>query len=565
MAKKAATPRTTTTRKSPAKVQNTTQSFMPSEIKNESQRMIQNGLSEALMGDNWGAPGFGAQLSQVDTLFKNNRWYLISNMRQLLSEIYVEHGLVQTIVDVPVDDGMRGGVEIKSKQLSEDQITEIHVSIERDEILTIVGQALKWNRLFGGSAVIIMTDQDPMTPLNVEALTQDSPLSFRAVDMWELFSDRQGTYGDGSDTDVFETQSEFYQYYSVKLHKSRVLIMRGLTPPSFVRPRLRGWGFSIVESLVRSINQYLKSTNLTFEVLDEFKLDIFKIKNLTNSLMSPNGEQLIRKRVQLANQQKNFQNALTMDSEDDYVQKQLTFAGLAEAQQGIRLQVASDMRMPLSRIFGISAQGFNSGEDDIENYNGMVESQVREKSKYDILRVVELMCQKKYGFIPDDLMINFKPLRVLSATDEETVKTQKFTRALQAKQAGELSVKEFRDICNRGNLLDIQLDTDDNTLSEMEADDTGADGVGDNAEVDESKIDFNKEKTKNSVAFDKAAFIADGGPGQMDLWKKRLYDDPSSLDQGMFAKAKAESQKAFGKDVWQFILWCYQQQGGKLK
>ena len=50
--------------------------------------------------------------------------------------------------------------------------------------------------------------------------------------------------------------------------------MKGLTAPSFLRPRLRGWGFSVVEKLVRSINQYIKATDLGFEVLDEFKLDV---------------------------------------------------------------------------------------------------------------------------------------------------------------------------------------------------------------------------------------------------------------------------------------------------
>jgi hypothetical protein len=243
--------------------------------------------------------------------------------------------------------------------------------------------------------------------------------------------------------------------------------LKGITAPSFIRPRLRGWGFSVVEALIRSINQYLKATDLSFEVLDEFKLDIFKVKNLVNTLLSPNGDQEVRKRVALANWQKNYQNAMVMDSEDDYVQKQLSFAGLAEAMGQIRMQVASDMRMPLTKLFGISATGFNSGEDDIEVYNSMVESQVRNKIKYIILRVCEIKCQKLFGFIPDDLSVAFKPLRVLSAEQEETVKTQKFTRLIQAKERGEINTLEFRDACNKGNLFDITLDTDVGTLDAL--------------------------------------------------------------------------------------------------
>lgn len=424
----------------------------PQEIHNEANRMVSNGLSEAIMGFNPG--GFGTELNQVNTLFKNNRWYLVSNMRQLLSEIYVEHGLVQTIVDVPVDDGLRGGVEIKTKQLKEEEIQDLQASIERDNDIGQVGQALKWNRLFGGAAVIIMTDQDCETPLDVSAIREDSPLEFCPVDMWELFWDKQNTEDSNQNQDF-----EFYSYYGKKIHKSRVMKMKGLTAPSFIRPRLRGWGFSVVEALVNSINQYLKANNLVFEVLDEFKIDVYKIKNLTSTLMSPQGTQKVKDRIGLANFQKNFQNAITMDGEDDFIQKELSFAGIADTMTGIRMQVASDMRMPLTKLFGISAAGFSSGQDDIENYNSMVESQIRTKSKFDILRIIELKCQKMFGMIPSDLSIAFKPLRVLSAEQEEDVKTQKFTRLLQARQAGEISSLEFKDACNKDNLLSIQLDT----------------------------------------------------------------------------------------------------------
>src|SRR6185437_8474209 len=199
-----------------------------------------NGLGEAVGFQSWGYNGLpnGVQLSQVNTLFNNNRWYLVSNMRQLLSELYVEHGLIQAIVNTPVDDGLRGGIEISSKQLDEKEVQHLQTTIKRQKDLITVGRGSKWNRLFGGGGVIILTNQDPMTPLDVEAITEDSPLEFRAVDLWELFWDRQGAngYNPAIQSEVFE----YYSYYGTKLHKSRVLKMEGLIAPSFIRPRLRG-------------------------------------------------------------------------------------------------------------------------------------------------------------------------------------------------------------------------------------------------------------------------------------------------------------------------------------
>jgi phage-related protein (TIGR01555 family) len=440
-------------------------------VKNDNDTAIKNeaGFMQGL-NESFDPTSVSNQLSQADTLFRANRWYLVSNMRQLLSEIYVEIGLVQTLVDVPVNDGLRGGVKFNSKQLDEEDIKKLTVKMDREQDLDVAGEAAKWNRLFGGAGIVIITEQEPELPLNAEAL-KNGKLEFRAVDMWELFWSKQDTSDYAAVIDAKEILSPaHYDYYGVQLDHTRVMKLTGIKPPSFVRPRLRGWGVSIVEALIRSINQYLKATNLSFEVLDEFKLDIFKIKNLANTLATKQGAESVRQRVQLANYQKNYQNALTMDSEDDYIQKQLSFAGIAEAMSGIRLQIASDMRMPLTKIFGISASGFSSGEDDIENYNAMVESQVRGKLKWNILRMAELRCVQLFGFVPDDLDLEFKPLRVLGAEAEENVKTQKFNRVLQAKQAGLITSEEFRDAVNRDNLVPIQLANDPMLIDELETD-----------------------------------------------------------------------------------------------
>jgi hypothetical protein len=542
-----------------------------------------------------GVPGT-EQLSNVGTIFKSLRWYLVSNFRQVLSEAYVEIGLIQTLVDVPVDDAFRGGVEITSKQLDEDQIEDLQSALDFDDDLIEAAQAAKWNRLFGGAGIIIITDQDPSTPLDMDAIDKDTPLTFRAVDMWELYSDRQNTEGYGPNLEDEET--EFYSYYGVELHHSRVLRLNGLTAPSFIRPRLRGWGFSITEKLVRSLNQYLKSNNLGYEVLDEFKLDVYKIKNLTDSLLSSDGAEKIRQRVQLANWQKNYQNAVVMDSEDDFDHKQLSFSGLAETMTGIRMQIASDMRMPLTKLFGISAAGFNSGEDDIEVYNGMVESEVRTKVKWHVITMIRIKCQKLYGFVPDDLKITFKPLRVMNSEQEENVKNGKFTRLLQAKERGEITRFEFREGCNKDKLLPITLD---NAGEELNPDDPDVAGLTEGEDLEQEvptqeggsvsvptpapkgkmppepktandivlKM-FNTAqsleralavKTKNSAAFDRASYAADGGDGWIDKRREEFFKNP--VDSGLWEKARKASQDAFGTEKWQFVVWFYKKHGGK--
>jgi phage-related protein (TIGR01555 family) len=565
---------------------------MSDEKPNVTPATIENGLADAIfpfpqstgLGGGFNPFGFPANqgapwsptISQPTTLFKDLRWFFVSNDRQLLCEAYVEIGLVQTIVDVPVDDGLRGGVTIKSKQLNEDQIEELKISLDRDDDLTVAGMAAKWNRLFGGSGILVLTDQDPATPLDLKRIGPDTPLEFRAADLWELFWDKQNN--EGYDPAIQTQNFTHYNYYGEQVHKSRVMRLKGQTAPSFLRPRLRGWGFSVVEALIRSVNQYLKATDLCFQVLDEFKIDVYKIKNLVNTLLSPQGAQAVQKRIQLGNMQKNYQNALVMDSEDDWDHKQLSFAGIGEIMQQIRMQVAADMRMPMLKLFGTPSQGLNSSdEDSIEVYNSMVESQVRNKLKYDLLRMLEIKCQKLFGMIPDDLVIEFQPLRMLSAEQEQNVKTQKFNRALQAAQAGLIDQLEFREVCNKGNLFDVALDTSDDALTDLadtavEDDDEGDSAPGANRpDTRKARATVGKgenirgigESTKkNSPDFDRRAYEIDGG----DLaHSHHAVENPGKVDEGLWAKAQEASKAAFGNVKWPFVTWYYKHHGGKFE
>ena len=417
---------------------------------------INNTLSSFVSGlgyDNFG----GSQLSQTDTQFKNLRYYMISNMRQLLSQMYVEHGLIQTLCDQPVDDAFRGGVKVDSDQLDEDEIEQLLESVESEGIIQIVAQAFKWNRLYGGAGVLIISGKNHEKELT--ELSEGNKLEFRAVDMWELFYNKQNVAGGYQNiTPLPDSGETEFNYYGNRIHSSHVLILKGKEAPSFLKPRLRGWGMAEPERVVRSLNQYFKNNEVIFELLDEAKIDIYKISGFSSSMASDEATNQIKKRIQLSNETKNILGALVMDTEDEYIQKQMSFSGLGEMLTQIRMSIANDFHMPLTKLFGVSSSGFNSGEDDIENYNSMIDGEVRAKAKPIIINILKLKCQTLFGISPDDLTIEFEPLRVLSADQEETVKGQKYNRYSGMYAQGILTDKEYSELLKKHELLDMETE-----------------------------------------------------------------------------------------------------------
>jgi len=431
------------------------------------------GALAASFGNNGLFPtgGYGEQISQADTMWINNRWYLISNMRQLISEMYVEHGIVQTLVDQPVDDAFRESPTIKSGQLDVDDLEKLMDFCERRGVFRAIVQAAKWARLYGGGAILIITDQDPRTPLNLKAINEKTPIEFRAVDMWELYHARLNIEGDiDPQDDEFLDSDKNYDYYGHEIHPSRVYRFLGKEPPSFIRPRLRGWGLSVLEKVVRTFNQYLKNQNVVFELLDEAKIDIYKMKGFNDALLTSKGTTNVSARIQHANIIKNYNNAITMDANDEYEQKEIAFTGLGEMLVQIRQGLAADLKMPITKLFGVSAAGFNSGEDDIENYNAMIQSEIRGPIKYQVIDMVTIACQKVFGFMPDDLKLEWPSLRMLPADEQEQVKNHKFNRTMSAFQSGLADAHEAKESINKDGLLPVELNEATDALPPVEGD-----------------------------------------------------------------------------------------------
>ena len=400
------------------------------------------------------------QISQGNTAEANLRRYMISQNRMLLANLYNEIGLVKTIVNQPVDDALNKMPDFVSKQLQPEQAEEVKQYIQEKGWFETFKQSKKWKRLFGGSGLFINTPQNPTSELRIDRLHQDSPIELYALNRWELNYKASGS-ATVDNLNVSKPISDVpYDIYGQPVHKSRVLKFMGEEAADLLKLQLMGWGTSKLEELIRPLNQFLKLEDLLFEIIDEYKIDVYKINGYAEALMTQEGTDIITKQIQLTNQLKSFQNALIMDKEDDYDHKQIIFAGIAEVWLQNRQSIASVLRMPMSKIWGISATGFSSGEDDIENYNSMLESEIRIKSRANLIMLIKIACQVKLGFIPEDIDLVYPPLRILSAEQEETVKTSQFNRLLGGYNIGVMNEKQFIDACNKANLFPIEIKVD---------------------------------------------------------------------------------------------------------
>ena len=121
-------------------------------------------------------------VSQADTIDVNLRRYMLTTNRMLLSQMYIELGIVQTLIDQPVDDAYATLPKLKSPQISVDDSALVEQYIIENGWFEKFKQAIKWGRLFGGAGLYINTNQNPATKLTLETIKKESNIELYACD-----------------------------------------------------------------------------------------------------------------------------------------------------------------------------------------------------------------------------------------------------------------------------------------------------------------------------------------------------------------------------------------------
>ena len=427
------------------------------------QRTIHNSLGDLAQGLSGGPADFGSGMSNLTSLnptLQNNLYMPVTLMWQNLMFMYKSHGLIQTAIDMPVLDALRGGLELQSDgQLSADDLLELEAWLEESATWERVGDAFIWARLFGGGALVVNTESDSDKPLGDELM--DGRIEFYDASRWELTAERRipasGKYG----------------FYGKTLDKSRVITVLGKRAPWLIRAQLADWGMSELERIIEDFNLFLRTRNVIYELLEDAKIDVYSLKGFAGQLASATGTALTQRRIQAMHQIKNFNNALILDKDDEYDQKTQSFSGLSDIMKENRMLIASALRMPMSRLFGLPSTGFSSGQDDLEVYNSLVESEVRQPMKQIVRKVLKIAVKHLFH---DDLEVTFKfkPLRVLSGTDEENIKSSKSTRYLSLFEKQLMTSREVGEAMQKDNLVPVPLKAEQGLLDDHPAPDPEA-------------------------------------------------------------------------------------------
>ncbi len=358
--------------------------------------------------------GYGSQSPLEATSYPLTR---MTGNYALLNSLYRSSWLVQNVVGIIPDDMCRKWFTL-SGAVGPEAMKRFERAQAETGLRESVNEGLRWGRLYGGAAGLIMLrGQEGLLdrPLDLESILPGTFQGLYILDRWCGITPEMGLVYDGRGRMVPE-------YYAItgeggitvaRVHHSRIIRFLGRELPYLERMAELYWGESEVEALYQDVvkhnNVAANMAALTFRA----NVDTMEVSNLDQlfSLASGEAQRRFWQTVQCQSvMQSNFGMRL-VNKGDQIKNTQYTFTGLHEVHEAMCLDLSGASHIPMTKLFGRSPAGMNAtGESDLQNYYDYVDT-LRESQLRPILQqLLPVLAMSAWGQPPEGLDITFPPL-----------------------------------------------------------------------------------------------------------------------------------------------------------
>jgi uncharacterized protein len=343
---------------------------------------------------------------------------------------YRSSWLVRKIVDVPALDMTRAW---RDWQSDKDTIQALEATEKRLQLKEKCKRALILSRLYGGGALLLGTnDADPSQPLDLNRIGKGG------LTYVHVFSRHQLALGPQrlDPADPWFGKPEYFQInvnptqQQLHIHPSRIVEFVGqrCVEGSWLSANQNGswfWGDPIMQSVGQAVRNADLAQDGFAALIDEAKIDILSIPDLTARAATPEYEAQMLNRLQGAAMGKSTWRALMIDAQETWNQKQITWAGIPAMMEAFLLVVAGAADIPMTRLLGQSPKGLQStGDSEERDYQAMIRARQDEQLVVALDRIDELLIRSTLGGRPTDIYYTMGPLQEATEKDAALMEFQ---------------------------------------------------------------------------------------------------------------------------------------------
>lgn len=326
------------------------------------------------------------------------------------SDLYEEGPLARRICEKLPEEMFRAGFDLSmgAEDGALDVATDILEELKRLEANERIMSGLVWERVHGGSAVLIGADDgvsDPALPLDEGNLKEITHLA--VVDKPRIWA--KSWYGSmhpkAGRPEIYSVQPLDGGHGGtsgspVDVHETRLLIFPGGRVTHERRIELQGWGASVLGSMHDILRAYNMSWQSIEHMMQSVNQDVWKLKGLKQALQSgaEDAKAFFMTRFRMAQMKTGPNRAITLDTDEEFDRHGATFTGVPETMQAMALRVAATSGYPATVLFGMSPAGMNAtGKSDLQLWHSFVASEQQGKLLPQYERLIDLLMKSSEG------------------------------------------------------------------------------------------------------------------------------------------------------------------------
>ncbi|OPY84202.1 MAG: hypothetical protein A4E65_00340 [Syntrophorhabdus sp. PtaU1.Bin153] len=421
--------------------------------------------------------GFGSQNLLESTEYPLTR---LTRNYQLMNSLYRSHWIVRKIIDTIPEDMCKNWYQITS-EISPEAFDALQKVERRTRTKASILKGLKWGRLYGGAAgVILIKDQEDYLdqPLNLDSIMPGSYKGLMILDRWSGITPTSELIDDVNDPDFglpasYQITTETAQ--TIKVHASRVLRFTGRDLPYWEKLAEMYWGISEIEVIYDELKKRDNTSWNIASLIFMANLRVLKMGDL-GEMLSTGSAQIQQKLYNTLSAQNHILSNMGMQilgKDDDFDTKQITgFNGLASMYECFMMDIAGACEIPVTRLFGRSPAGLNAtGESDDQNYEGVIEQKQEAYLRPVLEKLLPVMCMSAWGQVPEDIDPQFNPYRTLDNKEMADLADKKSKAIVEVYNAGIISqktaMKELRQMADETSLFTNVTDKDIQSASDV--------------------------------------------------------------------------------------------------
>lgn len=443
---------------------------------------------------------------------------------QLMNSLYRSHWIVRKVIDTIPEDMVKNWINITT-QLEPDQIKRFDKLQRTTRIQRDILQGLKWGRLYGGAAAVIIIDghEDILDqPLDYDMIMPGSFKGLIVGDRWSGITPGETLIEDVSSPDF--GLPEYYEWntdnFTVRVHHSRILRFTGRELSYIEKCTEVGWGASEVEIIFDELKKRDNTSWNIAQLIFLANLRVLKMADL-GELLAVGDEQAqkdLYNTVQAQNWLMSNMGMYILNQDDGFETHQYTFSGLNDIYESFMLDVAGAAEIPVTKLFGRSPAGFNAtGESDSKNYYETVEQKQTAQLEPVLDKLLPIMFISEFGAVPDDLDYDFNPIGTPSESELSDIVDKKSNAIINVFNAGlisqKIALKELKEMSETTGMFTNITDED------IDKADDDTDSFGDMPQEEETSLNFNMPSSDSIKSFDggegSGNFNHEGRPGQI--------------------------------------------------